>query len=111
MTADKGTIEPGTRGGAPGWHTFWEQYKQCLQGNHVDTSVPVRLAQLLEGVGAFDDVVAREACIPVGFWPKGGCLSAFFMLFVAFHPPPLWLLSSTLYFSYPFTSEALNPEN
>ena len=71
MTEHKQGIEPGPRGGAPGWHAFWEQYKRCLQGNHVDTTVPVRLGQLLRASGAFDDIVAREATYPIGFWPKG----------------------------------------
>lgn len=71
MTERKHGIEPGPRGGAPGWVAFWDQYRRCLQGNHIDTSVPARLPGLLRASGAFDDIVAREACYPIGFWPKG----------------------------------------
>ena len=65
-------IDAGPRGGAPGWHAFWEQYRRCLAGNHIDTTVPTRLGALLRATGAFEDIVAQEATLPVGFWPKGG---------------------------------------
>ncbi|KLO14705.1 S-adenosyl-L-methionine-dependent methyltransferase [Schizopora paradoxa] len=70
MTEGKEMIQAGPRGGAPGWHSFWEQYRRCLTGNGIDTTVPTRLGQLLEVSGAFNDIVSKEATIPVGFWPK-----------------------------------------
>jgi len=70
MTEGKEMIQAGPRGGAPGWHSFWEQYRRCLSGNGIDTTVPTRLGQLLEASGAFNDIVSKEATIPVGFWPK-----------------------------------------
>ena len=73
ITEGKVAIEAGPRGGAPGWHAFWEQYRRCLTGNGIDTTVPTRLPSLLAATGAFDDIVAQEATIPVGFWPKGAC--------------------------------------
>ena len=73
ITEGKVAIEAGPRGGAPGWHAFWEQYRRCLTGNGIDTTVPTRLPSLLSATGAFDDVVAQEATIPVGFWPKVAC--------------------------------------
>lgn len=74
MTENKQQIDGGARGGAPGWHAFWEQYRRCLVGNHIDTTVPTRLGSLLQATGAFDDIVAQEATVPVGFWPKGARL-------------------------------------
>jgi len=70
MTEGKEQIQAGPRGGAPGWHAFWEQYRRCLMGNGIDTTVPVRLASLLNATGAFTDIAAKEATVPVGFWPK-----------------------------------------
>ncbi|KAH8116923.1 S-adenosyl-L-methionine-dependent methyltransferase [Phellopilus nigrolimitatus] len=70
LSEGKQPIEAGPRGGAPGWHAFWEQYRRCLAGNHIDTTVPTRLGSLLRATGAFNDVVAQEAIVPVGFWPK-----------------------------------------
>lgn len=78
MTENKQQIDGGARGGAPGWHAFWEQYRRCLVGNHIDTTVPTRLGSLLQATGAFDDIVAQEATVPVGFWPKGARLMSFF---------------------------------
>lgn len=78
MTENKQQIDGGARGGAPGWHAFWEQYRRCLVGNHIDTTVPTRLGSLLQATGAFDDIVAQEATVPVGFWPKGAGLMSFF---------------------------------
>lgn len=71
LTEDKIPIEAGTRGGAAGWHAFWDQYRRCLAGHGVDTSVPTRLPSLLADTGAFDNIVAQEVAIPIGFWPKG----------------------------------------
>ena len=58
MTEKKEPIQAGPRGGAPGWHAFWEQYRRCLAGNGIDTTVPTRLPNILRATGAFDDVVA-----------------------------------------------------
>ena len=80
ITEGKVAIEAGPRGGAPGWHAFWEQYRRCLTGNGIDTTVPTRLPGLLAATGAFDDIVAQEATIPVGFWPKGAWRTHFFHL-------------------------------
>ena len=71
MTENKQPIDGGPRGGAPGWHAFWEQLRRCLVNSGIDTSVPTRLGSLIRSTGAFDDIVAQEATVPVGFWPKG----------------------------------------
>ncbi|THH04810.1 hypothetical protein EW145_g5248 [Phellinidium pouzarii] len=71
LTEGKLPIEAGPRGGAPGWHAFWEQFRRCLAGNHIDTTVPTRLGSLMRATVAFDDIVAQEATVPVAFWPKG----------------------------------------
>ncbi|KAL5489878.1 hypothetical protein ACEPAI_4710 [Sanghuangporus weigelae] len=70
LTEGKTPIDAGPRGGAPGWHAFWEQYRRCLQGNHIDTTVPTRLGALVRVTDAFEEIVAQEATLPVGFWPK-----------------------------------------
>lgn len=84
-------IQAGHRNGAPGWRklskyisssetfkntgiikdAFWEQYRRCLTGNGIDTTIPTRLSQLLEASGAFNDIVSKQATIPIGFWPDG----------------------------------------
>ena len=71
ITESKQDIEHGPRGGALDWVAFWEQYKKCLAGNHIDTTVPSQLLMLLRGTGAFEVILAREACYPVGFWNIG----------------------------------------
>lgn len=78
MTEGKEMIQAGPRGGAPGWHAFWEQYRRCLAGNGIDTSVPTRLGSLLNATEAFTSVVSQEATVPVGFWPKGECVCPYF---------------------------------
>jgi SAM-dependent methyltransferase len=105
ITEGKVAIEAGPRGGAPGWHAFWEQYRRCLTGNGIDTTVPTRLPSLLAATGAFDDVVAQEATIPVGFWPKGACLTdAFFPLPPPFQLPPLHFHYHIWYFIWDLSS-------
>ncbi|TDL24757.1 S-adenosyl-L-methionine-dependent methyltransferase [Rickenella mellea] len=71
LSEDKMPIEAGHTGGAPGWHALWDQYRRCLAGHGVDTSVPTRLRALLSDTNAFDNIIAQEAAIPIGFWPKG----------------------------------------
>lgn len=85
LTEGKTPILPGPRGGAPGWQAFWGQYRRCLQENRIDTTVPTRLGSLLRATDAFEEIVAQEATLPVGFWPRG-----------AVHPPRF---SSALYLS------------
>lgn len=92
ITEGKVSIEAGPRGGAPGWHAFWEQYRRCLTGNGIDTTVPTRLPGLLSATGAFDDIVAQEATIPVGFWPKGAD-AFYFSLLPSFFPLHLMKLA------------------
>ena len=74
LTENKQPITSGARGGAPGWHALWEQYRKCLTHRGVDVNVPTKLRTLLADTGCFEDVVAQEALIPIGFWPKGGFL-------------------------------------
>ena len=71
LTENKQPIVSGTRGGAPGWHALWEQYRKCLVHRGVDVNVPTKLRTLLAATGAFEDITAQEALIPIGFWPKG----------------------------------------
>jgi len=68
-TDNKVVIETG-QGGAQGWLAFWEQYRRCLVGMGIDTTVPANLRSLVQETGAFDRVVGQEALLPVGFWPK-----------------------------------------
>lgn len=71
LTESKQPIVSGARGGAPGWHALWEQYRKCLTQRGIDVTVPTKLRIMLAATGAFEDIVAQEALIPIGFWPKG----------------------------------------
>lgn len=63
-----------------GWLTFWETYRACLRSREIDTTVPLRLVDILAATQAFENIVTRDCDIPVGFWPSGKCFAP---------PPPL----------------------
>ncbi|TFK29993.1 hypothetical protein FA15DRAFT_191701 [Coprinopsis marcescibilis] len=74
-----------------GWVRFWSIVRICLGdpeahqiSQHdrtgkairnssqvaIDTTVPRRLAELLSATGQYEDIVVRQANVPVGFWPS-----------------------------------------
>lgn len=53
-----------------GWLTFWETYRACLRSREIDTTVPLRLVDILAATQAFENIVTRDCDIPVGFWPS-----------------------------------------
>lgn len=69
-TDSKQPIPPGPEGGAPGWHTFWREYRRCAVRRGIDVSVPTRLRSLIQQTGGFERITAQEALLPVGFWHR-----------------------------------------
>ncbi|KDQ11706.1 hypothetical protein BOTBODRAFT_35137 [Botryobasidium botryosum FD-172 SS1] len=70
MVEGKRPILPGPRGGAPGWHMFWDTYRRALTSRDIDITIPTRLRTCLRECAAFENIVAKEALIPIGFWPR-----------------------------------------
>ncbi|KAG8902960.1 hypothetical protein FRB99_003898 [Tulasnella sp. 403] len=57
---------------APGWTALWNEYRRGLAMNGFDTTIPTRLRALLQEIPSLkDSIVAQEALVPIGFWPKG----------------------------------------
>lgn len=57
---------------APGWVALWNEYRKGLTKNGFDITIPTRLRQLLQEIPSLkDNIVAQEALVPIGFWPKG----------------------------------------
>ncbi|THU88391.1 S-adenosyl-L-methionine-dependent methyltransferase [Dendrothele bispora CBS 962.96] len=52
------------------WSSFWETYRNCLNRQGIDVSVPEKLADFLLASGKFEAIVQRDGNIPVGFWPQ-----------------------------------------
>ncbi|CAE6424944.1 unnamed protein product [Rhizoctonia solani] len=61
-------LEP--RGGAPGWAEFWDQVRQALGQLGIDVSIPSQLRSRIRETREFENIVAQEALVPIGFWPK-----------------------------------------
>ncbi|CAE7126287.1 unnamed protein product [Rhizoctonia solani] len=61
-------LEP--RGGAPGWAEFWDQVRKALGQLGIDVSIPSQLRSRIRETREFENVVAQEALVPIGFWPK-----------------------------------------
>ncbi|KAG8877762.1 hypothetical protein FRB97_003134 [Tulasnella sp. 331] len=56
---------------APGWTALWNEYRRGLLLNGFDVTIPTRLRALLQEIPCFkDNIVAQEALVPIGFWPK-----------------------------------------
>ncbi|KAG8954661.1 hypothetical protein FRC04_011094 [Tulasnella sp. 424] len=56
---------------AQGWTAFWTEYRKTLGKNGFDVSIPTRLRGLLQEIPSLrDNVVAQEALVPIGTWPK-----------------------------------------
>lgn len=62
MTDEKRLI---TAAGAPGWYKFWNIYREGLERQGIDTTIPTKLRALLREGKQFETVVAKEALIPV----------------------------------------------
>lgn len=71
FTDKKHRIQPGVRGGAPGWTDYWEQVRQAFGQLGVDVGIPARLRSCVRDTREFESIVAQEALVPIGFWPKG----------------------------------------
>ncbi|CAE6487325.1 unnamed protein product [Rhizoctonia solani] len=61
-------LEP--RGGAPGWAEFWDQVRRALGQLGIDVSIPSQLRSRIRETREFENIVAQEALVPIGFWPK-----------------------------------------
>ncbi|KAJ1309761.1 hypothetical protein OPQ81_006527 [Rhizoctonia solani] len=61
-------LEP--RGGAPGWAEFWDQIRRALVQLGIDVSIPSQLRSRIRETREFENIVAQEALVPIGFWPK-----------------------------------------
>lgn len=59
-TDAKQPIPPGPEGGAPGWQTFWREYRRCAIRRGIDVSVPTRLRSLIQQTGGFERITAQE---------------------------------------------------
>lgn len=70
FTDKKHRIQPGVRGGAPGWTDYWEQVRQAFGQLGVDVGIPARLRSCVRDTREFESIVAQEALVPIGFWPK-----------------------------------------
>ncbi|QRV85962.1 methyltransferase domain protein [Ceratobasidium sp. AG-Ba] len=70
FTDKKHRIPPGVRGGAPGWTDFWEQVRQAWGQLGIDVAIPSRLRSIVRETRDFESIVAQEALVPIGFWPK-----------------------------------------
>ncbi|KAG9100302.1 hypothetical protein FRC06_004280 [Ceratobasidium sp. 370] len=70
FTDKKHRIQPGVRGGAPGWTDYWSEVRQALGQLGIDVGVPSRLRSLVRETREFESIVAQEALVPIGFWPK-----------------------------------------
>jgi SAM-dependent methyltransferase len=68
MTDNKRPIPAGPNGA--GWRSFWTHYRQALIQQGIDVVIPTRLKHHLKETRAFDHIVAQEALVPIGFWPK-----------------------------------------
>ncbi|KAG9125573.1 hypothetical protein FRC07_007036 [Ceratobasidium sp. 392] len=70
FTDKKHRIQPGSRGGAPGWTDYWDQVRQALGQLGIDVAIPSRLRTIVREMREFESIVAQEALVPIGFWPK-----------------------------------------
>ncbi|CAE6414568.1 unnamed protein product [Rhizoctonia solani] len=61
-------LEP--RGGAPGWAQYWDQVRRALGQLGIDVSIPSQLRSRVRDTRQFEHIVAQEAMVPIGFWPK-----------------------------------------
>ncbi|CCO27983.1 Transcription factor SPT8 [Rhizoctonia solani AG-1 IB] len=61
-------LEP--RGGAPGWAQYWDQVRRALGQLGIDVSIPSQLRSRVRDTREFEHIVAQEAMVPIGFWPK-----------------------------------------
>jgi hypothetical protein len=57
----------------PGWYKLWATFRTFLEHRprRVDVTVPSRLGDILASSGFFEDIVVKQANVPVGFWPQG----------------------------------------
>jgi len=79
------------KSGIPGWCAFAEEIQHALTMRGVDVTVPERMAELVHKLNWYDQVFQQHADIPVGFWPKGTCLSEV----LAYVPCSLFIITFT----------------
>ena len=57
---------------SPGWTSFWDEYRKGLIRLGIDITIPTRLRAILHDIPAVkESIIAQEALVPIGFWPKG----------------------------------------
>ncbi|KAG8988747.1 hypothetical protein FRB94_002482 [Tulasnella sp. JGI-2019a] len=68
LTDNKRVMSPEN---APGWTALWNEYRRGLTNNGFDITIPTRLRALLQEITCLkDNIIAQEALVPIGFWPK-----------------------------------------
>lgn len=76
-----------------GWSKLWSTFRTCLEDRQrsVDVTVPSQLGEILASSGSFQDVVVKQANVPVGFWPQGETWITYDIPFPI--PPPRRLIA------------------